>query len=245
MAGSVSENAGQASLLIIEDDPVLSDLVARFLREHGFRIEQAGSGAEALRKSRERPYDLVICDLMLPDTHGFQLMERLRLTSKSPFLFLTAIDHKELQISGFELGAIDYVVKPVDPDVLLARIRSHLRSHSRVSIATNNGMQLTDFRLELENHRVETAGQELKLSNHEFQLLWTLVKYRNTVLSRDFLFNNTAERAYDGLDRTIDGRVSRLRKKLDGVAGCPYEVRTVWGKGYIFCERGRAPDDAT
>ncbi|MBI2380050.1 MAG: response regulator transcription factor [Gammaproteobacteria bacterium] len=240
MPGSVSEQDAQGHVLLIEDDVRLAELIARFLGEHGYLVDQAYNGSDALRCVRLHAYDLVICDLMLPDTHGFHLMERIRLDINTPFLFLTAVDTKELQIKGFELGAVDFVIKPVDPDILLARIKSHMRQAGRVASGDSHQLCFRDFTLDKTTRECHTSGQVLRISEHEFALLWLLAKHPGTVLSRDFLFNYGANREYDGLDRTIDGRISRLRKKLDAVPGCPYEVRTVWGKGYVFCERGHS-----
>lgn len=238
MAGSVSEYAEKPRLLIIEDDVALSNLVMRFLRSHGFGVDQAFCGAEAQRKSREAPYDLVLCDLMLPDTQGFQLMEKIAQEQAAPFLFLTALSQKEHQLNGFATGAVDYIIKPIDPDVLLARIRAHLRLRTTAIAAPPSPYELPGFRIRAANNQLETGGTLIPLSHHETRLLCLMVKHRNTILSRDFLFDHAVERQYDGLDRTIDGRVSRLRKKLDAIPECPYEIRTAWGRGYVFGERG-------
>lgn len=239
MPGSASDDKLLGHLLLVEDDTRLAELIARFLGENGFLIDLAHNGVEALRRLREQAYDFIICDLMLPDTHGFHLMERVRLDANTPFLFLTAVDAKELQISGFELGAVDYVIKPVDPDVLLARLKSHMSRLAPRELGDQRRLSFENFWLDKATRECCAGPHVLRLSEHEFSLLWLLAKYHGTVLTRDFLFNSGTNREYDGLDRTIDGRISRLRKKLDAVPGCPYEVRTIWGKGYMFCERSR------
>jgi len=226
-------------LLLIEDDTKLAELVARFLRESDFDVLVANNSTQAQRLITQTPFDLIICDLMLPDDHGFHLAERLRRDSRAPIIFLTAIGDDETHIEGLERGGADYIVKPVDPALLVARVRAHLRKHESLA-DDKRSLDLDALYLDAGNRSVKIAGAYIDISRHEFNLLWQLASHVDTTLTREYLFEQSVERDYDGQDRTIDGRVSRLRKKLDGIDGNPWTIKTIWGRGYLFCKRDEA-----
>lgn len=223
-----------ARLLLIEDDPRLGDLVRRFLTEHDYTVDWSMTAHEAEKQWRQHPYDLIICDLMLPDAHGFTVQEKLQRELPTPVLFMTAQGSDEMHIEGLERGAIDYLIKPVDPMILLARVRAHLRGQAR-SDAVQRQISLTGLTLDAQRREVRIHDHLLDLTPNEFNLLWVLARHANHVLQREFLFEQAGARDYNGLDRTIDGRVSRLRKKLDAQAGSSWTIRTIWGKGYLLC----------
>lgn len=238
MAGGYSDrqvdSAGQ--LLLVEDDTKLGGLVSRFLQEAGYNISWAINASEAVRLCNQHLFDLIICDLMLPDEHGFTLFDRIRRDRPVPFLFLTALGDDDSHIEGLDRGAVDYLIKPVEPEVLLARVRAQLRRLAPAQQASNRQIQLEKFRIDAGSRSAYSNEQALDLTRQEFELLWLFAQYPRTIMNRDLLFGAVTERDYDGKDRIIDGRVSRLRRKLEAIAGNHWTIRTVWGRGYMFCE---------
>lgn len=240
MVGEFSEPATTTEalsghLLLVEDDQKLGALVCRFLQGQGFQVDWARDAAEAVRFSRAQLFDLVICDLMLPDEHGFTLFDRIQRDSDVPFLFLTALGDDDTHIEGLEKGAVDYLIKPVEPNVLLARVKAQLRRR-RQKGPHARCITLEKFVIDASSRLAHANEQPLDITRQEFELLWLLAQYPNTILNRDLLFDAVTERGYDGKDRIIDGRVSRLRRKLEAIAGNPWTIRTVWGRGYMFCK---------
>jgi DNA-binding response OmpR family regulator len=234
MAGDLCD-ATEQHLLLIEDDAKLGDLVQRFLQAQHYQVSWAKDGATAEKLCRQQLFDLIICDVMLPDSHGFTLYERLQRDANTPCLFLTALGDDHHHIEGLERGAVDYLVKPVAPDVLLARVRRHLAP--RQQHQQHRHIELEELIIDAATRTVSIAHQALDLTRKEFDLLWLFAQYPNTVLHRDQLFSSVTERDYDGQDRTIDGRISRLRKKLEQAHQSGWTVQTVWGRGYMFCRR--------
>lgn len=232
------EKPGPDKLLLVEDDQKLGALVSRFLQQQGYAVQWARDAAEALRCCRGQLFDLVICDLMLPDEHGFTLFDRISRDSDVPFLFLTAIGDDDTHIEGLDKGAVDYLIKPVEPQVLLARVRAQLRRKTTGNVAARH-IQLERFHIDASTRLAHANEQALDITRQEFELLWLLAQYPNTVLNRDLLFDAVTERGYDGKDRIVDGRVSRLRRKLEAIAGNPWTIRTIWGRGYMFCKIDR------
>ncbi len=235
MAGACSETGSGCQLLLVEDDLKLGELVSRFLQAQGYTVHWARSAADALRFSQQQLCELVICDLMLPDEHGFTLFDRIRRDSDVPFLFLTALGDADSHIEGLERGAVDYLIKPVEPTVLLARIRAQLRRQNKQH-TTLRKLSLDALHIDASSRHAIANGIELDLTRQEFELLWLLAQYPNTILNRDVLFGAVTGRPYDGKDRIIDGRVSRLRRKLEAIAGNPWTIRPIWGRGYMFCK---------
>src|SRR5690606_15839895 len=182
---------------------------------------------------------LVLLDLMLPGKDGLTICRELRQSFKGPILMLTAKDADIDQVIGLEAGADDYVAKPADPMVLLARIRALLRRAEAAPAAaaaaepSGGDIVLGSLRIS-EAHRVWLDGNEISLTTQEFELLFELARSAGTILSREDLFKRIRGIEYDGLDRSIDGRISKLRKKLGDDAEAPKRIRTIWGKGYLL-----------
>lgn len=240
MAG-VSSDA-RAHLLLIEDDLKLGELVQRFLTSHELDVSWARDGATAQRLCQHHLFDLIICDVLLPDAHGFTLFERLQRDSATPCLFLTALGDDSSHIEGLERGAVDYLIKPVEPDVLLARIKLHLRKKQQSQ--SHRIIDLDGLHLNATTRLAKSQQTELNLTRQEFELLWHFAQYPNSIMHRDMLFNAVTERDYDGQDRIIDGRISRLRKKLEQIESNQWTLRTVWGRGYMLCKKDAALDHA-
>ena len=225
----------QPSILLVEDDLRLAELVSRYLSNNGLSISIVSRGDEVVDRVQLDNPDLVILDLGLPGEDGFMICRRLRPAYTNPILILTARDNDIDHVLGLELGADDYVIKPVEPRVLLARIGVLLR-RSRPPAAPAAGKTLTFGRLliNLGSRGVKWDGRSIALSRNEFDLLVYLASHPGEIQSRERLFKNLYNRDYDGLDRMLDIRISRLRKKLDDDAENPERIKTIWGRGYLF-----------
>lgn len=228
-------------ILLIEDDIRLATLIKDYLSAQDFRVTIDGRGdSGAARIVKEQP-DLVILDLMLPGMDGLSVCRNVRHGYPGPILMLTAREDDTDQVVGLELGADDYVKKPVEPRVLLARIRALLRrfcantSHAGCQ-APEKPAELTFGTLHLNQaaQTVTLGGKPVELTCNEFNLLWILASHSGRVLDRDQLFRETRGISYDGLDRSVDIAISRLRKKLCDSATKPWRIKTVWGMGYLF-----------
>lgn len=228
-------------ILLVEDDERLAKLTAEYLRKNDFEvaIEARGDAAEA-RILAERP-DLVILDVMLPGKDGFEVCRAVRPHYTGVILMLTARDEDFDQILGLELGADDYIAKPVQPRLLLARIKALLRRSpcaSGNSGASEPG-ELTElafgtFRISQATRSAHLGAEVIDLTTAEFDLLWLLARHAGSVLSRDDLLQQLRGIGFDGLDRSIDARISRLRKKLGDDPENPTRIKTVRAKGYLF-----------
>ena len=229
--------ASPVRLLLIEDDVRLAQLVQDYLSHENFSITVAHRGDTALENFRPDAVDIVILDLMLPGMDGLKVCSGLRKVYHGPILILTAkssdIDH----VMGLELGADDFVHKPIEPPVLLARLRALLRRNQAAGPADSRKAEQISFgrlTINCEAHEVKLGDEVLDFTTQEFELLLYLARNAGTVLSRDDIFNNIRGIEYDGLDRTVDVRISRLRKKLRDNPSQPQKIKTIWGKGYLF-----------
>jgi DNA-binding response OmpR family regulator len=173
---------------------------------------------------------------MLPGVDGLTICRELRETFDGPTLIFTARDSNIDQVIGLEAGADDYVTKPVDPMVLLARTRALLRRVESLDRPVHSGgdIILGGLRISPSAQEVILDGRHVQLTTHEFELLLLLARHAGTVLSRDDIFHNLRGIDYDGLDRSIDGRISKLRRRLEDSATEPTRIKTIWGKGYLL-----------
>jgi DNA-binding response OmpR family regulator len=230
-------NTHSIDVLLVEDDSKLAELTSRYLLQNGLSVEVESNGAAAVARFHESHPRLVLLDLMLPGKDGLTICRELRQTFKGPILMLTAKDADIDQVIGLEAGADDYVAKPAEPMVLLARIRALLRradgGHQSTEPAAGE-IVLGGLRISEASHRVWLDGEEIALTTQEFELLSVLARSAGTILSRDELYKRVRGIDYDGLDRSIDGRISKLRKKLGDDAAAPRRIRTVWGRGYVL-----------
>lgn len=222
-------------LLLIEDDVRLAGLVKDYLEQEQFQITVQHQGDIAVKTFDPAAVDVVVLDLMLPGMNGLEVCTQLRKSYAGPILILTAkssdIDH----VMGLELGADDFVTKPIEPPVLLARIRALLRRSQKQQVSTSSDeLVFGGLQINPTSRQVLLEGQPIDLTTQEFELLVLLARHAGTVLSRDDIYNMLRRIDYDGLDRTVDVRISRLRKKLNDNSEQPYRIRTIWGKGYLF-----------
>lgn len=228
------------NILIVEDDERLASLTRDYLESNGLRVSIENDGARAIERIKQEQPDLVVLDLMLPGEDGLAVCRIVRPHYHGPILMLTARTEDLDQVLGLEMGADDYVAKPVRPRVLLARIRALLRRVSeRPEVpAPTVG---TDSRLTFGNLVVDNAmreawleGKSIDLTSAEFDLLWLLCSSAGRVLTREEIFHKLRGIEYDGQDRSIDVRVSRIRPKVGDDPDSPRRIKTVRSKGYLF-----------
>src|ERR1700761_4248182 len=225
----------QHSILLVEDDLRLAELVSRYLANHGFLMTIVSRGDEVVERVQSDNPDLLILDLGLPGEDGFSICKRLRPDYANPILILTARDNDIDQVLGLELGADDYVIKPVEPRVLLARVGALLRrSTAPANLQTAKVLTFGRLSINVGSRSVKWDGRSIALSRNEFDLLVHLASHPGEIQSRESLFKSLYNRDYDGLDRMLDIRISRLRRKLDDDAENPQRIKTIWGQGYLF-----------
>ncbi|TKC81487.1 response regulator [Trinickia terrae] len=227
-------------ILLVEDDSRLSALVAGYLRKNEFEVDAVLHGDEAVPAIIGRRPDLVILDVNLPGKDGFQICREARTHFNGLILMVTARDDQFDEVLGFEFGADDYVHKPVEPRVLLARIkallrRSPVRSNEAASAQQPESYRFGKFSI---SRATRTAtlpdGSTPDLTSAEFDMLWVLVRCAGEVVTRDDLMRELRGIEFDGLDRSVDGGISKLRRKLRDDAANPQRIKTVRGKGYQF-----------
>ncbi|MCH7343094.1 response regulator [Pelomonas sp. CA6] len=226
-----------ARLLLVEDDLKLATLIAGYLAQHGFEVLQEARGDRALERFRRESPDLVVLDLMLPGLDGLAVCRELRRHNAAvPLLMLTARDALADQVLGLEAGADDYVLKPVEPLLLLARLRALLRRPVAAAAGAPAPLRVLGGALRLcaARREAELDGQALALSTQEFEMLWALGRRAGQVVSRDDLLQAVRGLDFDGLDRSVDLCISRLRRKLGDCARSPVRIKTVWGRGYLL-----------
>lgn len=219
-------------ILLIEDDLPLANLIITYLELHEMSVIHYESAELALSLKTKSNIELIICDIMLPGLDGFSVAPELSNQFECPLIFLTALDTYEDQIKGLEIGASDYIVKPVVPPLLLARIKANLRKHHHLGTPTQ--LNLSDLKLDLSTQQVYLANTALEFTTQEFQLLWIFAQQAGSIISREYLFEQLVNREYNGLDRAVDLKVCRLRKKLDDLSIPGLMIKTVHGKGYLF-----------
>ena len=223
-----------ARILLVEDDQKLALLVQEYLQGADFlvTIENDGNKAEATI-TRFKP-DLIILDIMLPGKDGLTICKEIRPRFIGPILMLTARNEDFDQVLGLEFGADDYVIKPAEPRVLLARIKALLRRGKHSENEITEQLVFGSLIIDPASRDVWLEKKKIILSTHEFELLLIIAGQAGSILSRDYLFKKLYNREYDGLDRTMDVRISQLRKKLGDNAEEAYRIKTIWGKGYLF-----------
>jgi two-component system OmpR family response regulator/two-component system response regulator RstA len=222
------------SVLLVEDDLRLSELVSRYLETSGMRVSAVARGDLVLELVRRDPPDIIILDLGLPGEDGFAVCRQLRPAYSNPILILTARDNDIDHVLGLELGADDYVIKPVEPRVLLARINALLRRSKASADIACKTLRFGQLLINLTSRSVQFNGRSIDLSRNEFELLAHLAAHAGEIQSRDALFRSLYNREYDGVDRMLDIRVSRLRRKLGEDADHSERIKTIWGAGYLF-----------
>jgi len=224
------------TILLVEDDVKLASVIVEYLTQHGYQVSSEARGDSGARRIVSEQPDLVILDLMLPGLDGVEVCRVSRERFHGPIIMLTARDEDVEQIVGLEVGADDYVTKPVLPRVLLARIRALLRRMAPRQGNGNVNAPLVFGGLEINpgSRTVTIAQTQIELTTTEFDLLYLLAKNAGSILSRDDIYLSLSGIEYDGLDRAVDIKISRLRKLLNDDPASADRIKTVRGKGYLF-----------
>lgn len=229
-------------ILIVEDDQRLAELTQEYLQSNGLQVDiESDGGHAAARILKEQP-DLVVLDLMLPGEDGLSICRKVRGQFAGPILMLTARTDDMDEVLGLEMGADDYVCKPVRPRVLLARIRALLRRSEGGEAPTENPRRLEFGQLVIDSAMREAwlRGASVELTSAEFDLLWLLAANAGRILSREEIFTALRGIEYDGQDRSIDVRISRIRPKIGDDPMHPRLIKTVRSKGYLFVAEAAA-----
>ncbi len=219
-------------ILIIDDDVELCSMLTEYLAKHGFRVRAVHRGDTGLGVAQQRPWALILLDVMLPGMDGFEVLKRIRSDSNVSVLLLTARGEDVDRIVGLEIGADDYLPKPFNPRELLARMRAVLRRQDRATSTPAAQLRVQDLELDVAARKALRAGKRLDLTDVEFELLEALMRVPGTVVSRDELSQAVLGRVFDPFDRSLDMHVSRLRRKLGRGAEDEDRVKTVRGVGY-------------
>ena len=226
-----------AKVLVVDDEKMIVKGLRFSLQQDGYEVECAYDGEEALGMIRERQYDIVLLDVMLPKLSGFEVLQQVREFSDVPVIMLTARGDDMDKILGLDYGADDYVTKPFNPLEVKGRIKAIIRRTSRARKAEEvkeNIIEVGDLRMDLDNRRVTLSDKEINLTSKEFELLELLATHAGKVYSRAMLLQMVWGKDNPGDVRTVDVHIRRLREKIEYNASEPKYVQTKWGVGYYF-----------
>ena len=220
------------NILVVEDDRNISDLIRMYLEKEGFEVRLAYDGGKAVEEFEKQQPDMVLLDIMLPVLDGWQVCERIRQKARTPIIMLTAKSDVDDRITGLEMGADDYLVKPFEMKELMARINAVLR---RTEIPDDTKKRLTFDKLiiNLDSYELTVDGKQVDTPPKELELLYHLASTPNRVYTRNQLLDEVWGFDYFGDSRTVDVHIKRLREKVEGISE-QWELKTVWGVGYKF-----------
>ena len=229
----VSETDDVNRVLLIEDDVALADMVVDFLQSHGYLVEHEQRGDRAADRILTHQPDLVLLDVTLPGCDGLTVCRSVRSQFHGVVVILTAQCDESIEVAGFDAGADDYIAKPVRPQALLARMQYHLRREGPHS-SPQEAVRVDHLEIDPQQRVAKLAGQEIDLTTAEFDLLHLLALNAGKTLSRQEIFQEILGIRYDGLDRSIDLRISRLRKKIGDDSSSPRKIKSIRGVGYLL-----------
>ena len=233
--GEMAQQADRRTVLVVDDEPTISEVVARYLERAGYATATAGDGVEALRLAGECDPDLVVLDLMLPELDGFEVLRRLQADGeeRTPVILLTAKGEHDDKLAGLRRGADDYIVKPFSPSELVARVDAVLR-RAQPAHAETEPLRFDGLEIDVRARRALRDGEEVQLSQREFDLLAFLAAHPGQAFSRDQLMDRVWEAALYSDTSTVTVHVRRLRAKVEPDPEQPRFIQTVWGVGYRF-----------
>ncbi len=225
-----------AKILIVEDDEEIAFLEQDYLEIHGYETEIVADGDLACTKALSGEFDLVLLDLMLPNTDGYEVCKAIRNKIDVPILMVTARNQSIDKVRGLGLGADDYIAKPFDPSELVARVKSHLARFKRLTSSDaqvgSDEINLGEIKILTRSWKVLKNGEEITLPNREFELLLFLAENPNIVFSKDHLFERIWGYDYVGDSATVTVHINRIREKIENDPKKPKIVETIWGAGY-------------
>lgn len=223
-------------ILIVEDDTVIAEVEKDYLEANGFAADIAASGDVGLQKALDEEYDLILLDLMLPKTDGFEICKHVRKRKNTPILMVSAKKEDIDKIRGLGLGADDYVIKPFSLSELVARVKAHLARYERLTnqVPQKDELRIRNIHIDKLSRKVFMGGRELTLTSKEYDLLLFLATYPNRVFSKDELFEKIW--GFDSLGdlATVTVYISKLREKIETDPSKPQYIETIWGVGYRF-----------
>ncbi|ASK61337.1 DNA-binding response regulator [Virgibacillus phasianinus] len=231
----------KSRILVVDDEWNMRNLIKIYLTKENAQIDEAKDGNEALKMVEERPYDLMVLDIMLPDIDGWEVCSRIRKTKQMPILMLTARSDVKDRVQGLTIGADDYLVKPFAPEELAARVNALLRRNTIKNMETEHTLRFEGILINSENREVLVNGVSIELTPKEFDILSTVAKQPKRVFTREIVLDKIwFQHEFRDL-RAVDTHVKNIREKLRK-AGLPYNpIKTVWGVGYKF----GTPEDHT
>lgn len=233
----------QYTILVVDDEATVREVVRRYLEQDGFRVLEADNGPLALHMLHQERPDLIVLDIMLPGLDGFTITRSIRepVTASSaapgvniPIVMLTARTDEADRIAGFELGTDDYVTKPFSPRELVMRIKAVLRRSAAEASEDEKPLTFGDLTLDARSHSVSRGDRDISLTAKEFELLWFLAQHPRQVFSRTQLLDRVWGYEFYGDDSTVTVHIRRLREKIESDPGNPVFIHTVWGVGYKF-----------
>lgn len=222
-------------ILLVEDQEDLADLLSIFIEKEGYSVSRAASGEEALSCLEENNVKLMILDITLPGMDGFAVCSQVRMVKSLPILIISARVGKEDKLNGFYLGADDYMEKPVDPDLLLAKIRS-LMQRTYSPFAETQMLVGGDVTLDLQAHKAYKNGKLIELNGKEYELLLLLLKNKGKTLNKEYIFNQIWGADSFSENQTLTVHIKMLRSKIEDNPKSPTHIKTVWGVGYCYEE---------
>ncbi|MBT2727394.1 response regulator transcription factor [Bacillus sp. ISL-75] len=222
----------QVKILVIEDDPYICELITLYAEKNEYQVNIANNGLKGLEMFYDNPPEIVILDIMIPEIDGWEVCKEIRRFDKTPIIMLTAKSENSYKLKGFQLGTDDYLVKPFDPNELIARIKAVLR-RSNPLFYTNEILDLPLLKINLQQYNIIYDNHEIILPPKEMELLHFLVSNSNQVFTRQQLLNQIWGLDYEGDPRTVDVHIKRIREKL-GDSNPYWKVKTIRGVGYKF-----------
>ena len=225
---------GKTKILLVDDDPNISQLIQLYLVKEGFEVASASRGDEAVKMFKSDPPSLMLLDIMLPGMDGWQVCREIRKVSNIPIIMLTAKDETFDNVLGLELGADDYIVKPFETKELVARIKAVLRRYQQSDATPDKEISFPGLTINISHYTVTYLGKELDMPPKELELLYFLASHAGSVFTREQLLEQVWGYDYFGDSRTVDVHVKRLRVKLSGSEQLGWSIKTVWSVGYKF-----------
>jgi len=232
-------------MLVVEDDPKIAKIVEHVLRKEGYQVTQAADGCKALEMIERERFDMILLDLGLPGTDGFEICRKVRAQGDTPIMVISARTEEVDRVVGFSLGIDDYLTKPFSPTEMALRVRAILRrtGDSRKETPASSRLTRGPLTIDKTSRAVRVKGSPVELTSKEFDLLWILAANPNQVFTRDQLVDRIWERDYVGDINSITVLIRRLREKLEEDPGNPRLLKTVWGVGYKLADEPQENQD--
>ena len=221
-------------ILIADDNVQITRILSEFARKEGFEPVTAHDGIETINTFKQRQFEIILLDVMMPKKDGFEICREIRRVSNVPIIMITARGEDFERIMGLDIGADDYIVKPFSGDEVMARVRAVLRRLERTSQNIMDSLSYDNLSVCLESGFVSVGKKQVILTKKELEILWLLLENKEKIFSRDNLLNSLWGYDYYGDNRTVDSHIKRLRAKLDAEPHPNWQIKTVWGMGYKF-----------